>query len=178
MSKPTEYDVSGKITYSKHDGDLVMPGDVLANIELDSDCEIERPDDFTSTYEIKVQGNEVIEKVNKDLLEFSNNFRTNKEWITNTNIQYNDVYSKNNTTNPYLFPNMMKATCCKELVMENNTLKEVTRPINSNTIGMIGWRLTLDICNSDMDIILIANDLGHRHGTFGRNEDLFFKKMF
>lgn len=53
---------------------------------------------------------------------------------------------------------------------------EIKRPIGNNEIGMVAWKLTLFTpeFSSGRDIILIANDITHRAGSFGPKEDLLF----
>jgi acetyl-CoA carboxylase/biotin carboxylase 1 len=67
----------------------------------------------------------------------------------------------------------------KELVLDgSNNLVEVTRNIGSNTIGMIAWILTLFTPEypEGRNVILIANDITFKAGSFGPEEDVLFKK--
>mmetsp|Transcript_92515 Transcript_92515/g.239542 ORF Transcript_92515/g.239542 Transcript_92515/m.239542 type:complete len:2286 (-) Transcript_92515:182-7039(-) len=66
-----------------------------------------------------------------------------------------------------------------ELVMEpNGELKEIERAPGLNDIGMIAWRLMLKTPEypDGRSIILVANDVTHKAGSFGVAEDSFFMK--
>ena len=56
-------------------------------------------------------------------------------------------------------------------------LKEVTRSPGKNTIGMVGWLLTLftpTYPKEGREIVVICNDITHKAGSFGTKEDAFF----
>ena len=63
-----------------------------------------------------------------------------------------------------------------ELVLdpEGGGVKEVTRPIGQNTIGMVGWRMRLFTPEAPKgrDVIVIANDITFQMGSFGPEEGL------
>eukprot|EP00475_Leptophrys_vorax_P008339 TRINITY_DN1537_c0_g4_i1.p1 TRINITY_DN1537_c0_g4~~TRINITY_DN1537_c0_g4_i1.p1 ORF type:complete len:2027 (+),score=613.54 TRINITY_DN1537_c0_g4_i1:735-6083(+) len=66
-----------------------------------------------------------------------------------------------------------------ELVLDkDDELVEVSRPIGKNDIGMIAWRLTMFTPEypSGREVVLIANDITHKAGSFGPREDLLFFK--
>ncbi|KAK4046075.1 acetyl-coenzyme-A carboxylase [Microbotryomycetes sp. JL201] len=65
----------------------------------------------------------------------------------------------------------------KELVLdEYNVPQEVSRPAGTNTIGMVGWVYTIYTpeCPSGRRIVVIANDITFRIGSFGPAEDRYF----
>ena len=65
-----------------------------------------------------------------------------------------------------------------ELVLVDGELKEMDREPGQNNIGMITWRCTL--CPPEYpegrDIVLLANDVTFKAGSFGVDEDVLFKK--
>ncbi|KAL7669003.1 hypothetical protein ACOME3_009679 [Neoechinorhynchus agilis] len=66
---------------------------------------------------------------------------------------------------------------CTELVLDDSTneLKEVDRqPGNNSDIGMVAWRITYVWYNCWREIIVIANDVTVRIGSFGTREDALF----
>lgn len=57
------------------------------------------------------------------------------------------------------------------------SLKEVVRGPGKNRIGMVAWILTLytpTYPKEGREIIVIANDITHKAGSFGTKEDIFF----
>ncbi|KAF8329498.1 acetyl CoA carboxylase [Cantharellus anzutake] len=67
----------------------------------------------------------------------------------------------------------------RELVPdENDELQEVDRPAGNNTIGMVAWVFTLLTPEYPRGrrVVVIANDITHRIGSFGPAEDAFFHK--
>lgn len=65
----------------------------------------------------------------------------------------------------------------KELVLdEHDELVEVDRASGSNTFGMVAWVFTLQTPEypDGRQIIVIANDITHKIGSFGPVEDQFF----
>lgn len=68
---------------------------------------------------------------------------------------------------------------CTELVLdENGNLKEVNRMPGENNIGMIAWKLRFKTpeFQNGREIIVIANDITFKIGSFGMEEDLLFYK--
>ncbi|KAK3798057.1 hypothetical protein RRG08_034617 [Elysia crispata] len=68
---------------------------------------------------------------------------------------------------------------CKELVLDShNHLCTQNRLPGENEIGMVAWKMTLKTpeCPTGRDIILIANDMTFKIGSFGPQEDMLFKK--
>eukprot|EP00913_Durusdinium_trenchii_P021985 g20658.t1 len=65
-----------------------------------------------------------------------------------------------------------------ELVLVDGELKEIDREPGQNNIGMITWRCTL--CTPEYpegrDLVLLANDVTHKAGSFGVDEDVLFQK--
>jgi len=66
----------------------------------------------------------------------------------------------------------------KELVLEEGEIKVKDREPGQHDIGMIAWRCTL--CSPEYpagrDMVLIANDVTHKAGSFGVDEDILFQK--
>ena len=65
----------------------------------------------------------------------------------------------------------------KELVLdENDQLVEVDRAPGNNTFGMVGWVFTLHTPEypSGRSIVVVANDITYKIGSFGPTEDQFF----
>ena len=68
---------------------------------------------------------------------------------------------------------------CHELVLDQNgNLREENRLPGENTIGMIAWRLRFKSpeCQNGREMIIIANDITFKIGSFGMEEDLLFLK--
>ncbi|XP_035827708.1 acetyl-CoA carboxylase isoform X2 [Aplysia californica] len=68
---------------------------------------------------------------------------------------------------------------CKELVLgSHGHLCTQNRLPGENEIGMVAWKVTLKTPEfpAGRDIILIANDMTHKIGSFGPQEDLLFKR--
>jgi len=65
-----------------------------------------------------------------------------------------------------------------ELVLVDGEIKEIEREPGQHNIGMITWRCHL--CSPEYpegrDIVLIANDVTHKAGSFGVDEDVLFQK--
>lgn len=79
------------------------------------------------------------------------------------------------------FPQKRPARCCEfvELVLSddaNGGLVECVREEGQNDIGMVAWRATIRTpdCPQGRSIIVIANDMEHRIGSFGVEEDRLF----
>ena len=65
----------------------------------------------------------------------------------------------------------------KELVLdENDQLAEVDRAPGNNTFGMVGWVFTLHTPEypSGRSVVVVANDITYKIGSFGPTEDQFF----
>lgn len=69
---------------------------------------------------------------------------------------------------------------CVELVLDpiNKTLFENNRLPGENTIGMVAWKIILKTpeYQHGRPIIVIANDITHKIGSFGPLEDMLFEK--
>ena len=66
-----------------------------------------------------------------------------------------------------------------ELVLDkHDSLTEIHRVPGENDTGMIAWRITLFVpeCPEGRDIIVIANDITYKTGTFGPKEDKLFMR--
>ncbi|SMR48942.1 unnamed protein product [Zymoseptoria tritici ST99CH_1E4] len=75
----------------------------------------------------------------------------------------------------------VKGECIEynELVLDDNdNLAEVNRDAGANTIGMVGWIVTAKTPEYPRGrrFIIISNDITHKIGSFGPNEDKFFHK--
>lgn len=66
----------------------------------------------------------------------------------------------------------------RELVLnaDATAVEESTRPAGKNTIGMVAWKLTLFTPEypAGRDIVIIANDITFKAGSFGTLEDTLF----
>jgi acetyl-CoA carboxylase/biotin carboxylase 1 len=67
---------------------------------------------------------------------------------------------------------------CNELVLDQETLAEVSRDPGTNTCGMVGWLLNARTPEypRGRKFVLIANDITYQIGSFGPKEDNFFNK--
>lgn len=67
---------------------------------------------------------------------------------------------------------------CEELVYDESgtQLRPVFREPGLNTIGMVGWLITMKTpeCRQGRQIVLISNDITFQAGSFGTREDFFF----
>lgn len=67
----------------------------------------------------------------------------------------------------------------KELVLdEDGTLQEIERAPGTNTVGMVAWLLTLRTPEfpAGRRVVVIANDITYKIGSFGTAEDMVFYK--
>eukprot|EP00047_Mylnosiga_fluctuans_P011844 m.23124 g.23124 ORF g.23124 m.23124 type:complete len:2267 (+) comp3852_c0_seq1:80-6880(+) len=76
-------------------------------------------------------------------------------------------------------PDTDTAVSCVELVLDDEAqdgLREEKRPVGTNNVGMVAWRMVLTTpeCPSGRTVIVIANDITHVIGSFGPKEDLLF----
>ena len=67
-----------------------------------------------------------------------------------------------------------------ELVWDEDRLIQTTRPMGQNKIGMVAWLLTLYTPEYPEDmggrqIVVLANDITHKAGSFGTREDQLFQ---
>ena len=67
----------------------------------------------------------------------------------------------------------------KPTFVESNSkpkLKEIVREPGKNDIGMVAWLVTMETpeCPAGRQIVLIANDITHKAGSFGTVEDKLF----
>jgi acetyl-CoA carboxylase/biotin carboxylase 1 len=120
-----------------------------------------------------------------------------KIWKTYyTNLSLNQKYSKDATEersdspsnqtahekNKQEFNNLMQSNffTCVELVIDRATenLVEKNRIPGENDIGMVAWKMTLMTPEypNGRELIVIANDITFKIGSFGMEEDLLFKK--
>ena len=68
---------------------------------------------------------------------------------------------------------------CHELVLDDSgSLSEQVRLHGSNEIGMVAWKMSMQTEEypQGRPVIVIANDMTHKIGSFGPREDLLFKK--
>ncbi|ODQ67206.1 hypothetical protein NADFUDRAFT_49644 [Nadsonia fulvescens var. elongata DSM 6958] len=68
----------------------------------------------------------------------------------------------------------------KELILDNtNTLHELSREPGANDIGMVAWVITAKTPEypRGRKIIIVANDITFKIGSFGPSEDFFFNKV-
>lgn len=67
---------------------------------------------------------------------------------------------------------------CNELVLDQDTLAEVSRDPGTNTCGMVGWLLNARTPEypRGRKFVLVANDITYQIGSFGPKEDDFFNK--
>nr|KAG5704977.1 hypothetical protein BaRGS_022819 [Batillaria attramentaria] len=75
--------------------------------------------------------------------------------------------------------NPLDILTCVELVLDSHGhLCRHNRLPGENDIGMVVWRMTLKTPEfpDGRDIVVIANDMTHKIGSFGPQEDLLFKK--
>jgi acetyl-CoA carboxylase/biotin carboxylase 1 len=87
-----------------------------------------------------------------------------------------NVWVKARITNPSL---ELPKTCLesKELVLdEHDHLAEVDRAPGNNTFGMVAWVFTLTTSEYPMGrkVVVVANDITYKIGSFGPQEDQFF----
>eukprot|EP00612_Vaucheria_litorea_P002853 CAMPEP_0171460884 /NCGR_PEP_ID=MMETSP0945-20130129/5573_1 /TAXON_ID=109269 /ORGANISM="Vaucheria litorea, Strain CCMP2940" /LENGTH=2045 /DNA_ID=CAMNT_0011987159 /DNA_START=270 /DNA_END=6407 /DNA_ORIENTATION=+ len=66
----------------------------------------------------------------------------------------------------------------KELVLENGVIEPKFRIVGSNKIGMLAWHTTMRTPEypEGRDVVFIANDVTFQSGSFGIEEDEFFKQ--
>ncbi|KIY53020.1 hypothetical protein FISHEDRAFT_55652 [Fistulina hepatica ATCC 64428] len=90
-----------------------------------------------------------------------------------------NVWTKARATNPSLsIPKTVLES--KELVLdEHDQLTEVDRAPGNNTFGMVAWVFTLRTPEypNGRKVIVVANDITYRIGTFGPIEDQFFYQV-
>jgi acetyl-CoA carboxylase/biotin carboxylase 1 len=74
-------------------------------------------------------------------------------------------------------PNVLLET--RELILDDsgNAVKETSRPRGNNDIGMVAWLLTLYTPEypQGREIVIIANDITFKAGSFGTREDRLFE---
>ena len=101
------------------------------------------------------------------------------ELIQKILIKQWDKFKEQNKLDEINVPNSVMKV--KELVLEKkdgkDVLKEVVRVPGKNTIGMIAWLITLctPLYPKGRDIIVIANDITFKAGSFGTQEDKLFQ---
>ena len=87
-----------------------------------------------------------------------------------------NVWAKARVINPTLtLPKKIFES--KELILdEHDQLQEVDRAPGNNTVGMVGWVFTLRTpeCPDGRRVVVIANDITFKIGSFGPAEDQFF----
>ncbi|KAJ7115896.1 acetyl-CoA carboxylase [Mycena epipterygia] len=88
----------------------------------------------------------------------------------------NNVWAKSRVTDPSLvMPKVFLSS--KELVLdENDQLVEVDRAPGNNTFGMVAWVFTLRTPEypHGRKVVVVANDITYKIGSFGPTEDQFF----
>ncbi|KAJ7449654.1 acetyl-CoA carboxylase [Mycena latifolia] len=88
----------------------------------------------------------------------------------------NNVWVKARVTDPSLeMPKVFLSA--KELVLdENDQLVEVDRAPGNNTFGMVAWVFTLRTPEYPLGrkVVVVANDITYKIGSFGPTEDQFF----
>ncbi|KAK7108725.1 hypothetical protein V1264_016404 [Littorina saxatilis] len=87
--------------------------------------------------------------------------------------KYDKQYGRKEERNP------LDILTCVELVLDSREhLCKHNRLPGENEIGMVAWRMTLKTPEfpDGRDIIVISNDMTHKIGSFGPQEDLLFKK--
>lgn len=74
-------------------------------------------------------------------------------------------------------PNVLLET--RELILDEsgNSIKETSRPRGNNDIGMVAWLLTLYTPEypEGRELVIIANDITFKAGSFGTREDRLFE---
>ncbi|KAF8500519.1 acetyl CoA carboxylase [Gautieria morchelliformis] len=92
------------------------------------------------------------------------------------NKALHNLWLKARDTNPSLaLPKVFLVT--KELVLdEHDELQEVDRAPGNNSCGMVGWVFTLRTPEIPVGrrVVVIANDITYKIGSFGPQEDQFF----
>ncbi|XP_067945833.1 acetyl-CoA carboxylase-like [Watersipora subatra] len=123
-------------------------------------------------------------------------------YVTKDHLQQKRSVAQNhcNTTYVYDFPDVFRQALlsiwqakeqgegsrpveiveCAEMVLdkEQNRLCEMVRVPGENKIGMVAWRMTLRTPEypSGRDVVVIANDITFKIGSFGTDEDMLFQK--
>jgi len=66
-----------------------------------------------------------------------------------------------------------------ELLLEDDKLVRGSRIVGDNTVGMVGWHMTLKTPEypEGRPLVIVANDCTVQSGSFGVEEDLFFDKV-
>ena len=101
------------------------------------------------------------------------------ELIQRVMLQRWKSFLRNSEASSIVMPNTIMKVCELELTGTpgNYGLKEVIRGPGKNKIGMVAWQLTLftpTYPKEGRDIIVIANDITFKAGSFGTREDAFF----
>jgi acetyl-CoA carboxylase/biotin carboxylase 1 len=66
-----------------------------------------------------------------------------------------------------------------ELLLEGDALVRGSRMVGENTVGMVGWHLTLKTPEypDGRPLVIVANDCTVQSGSFGVDEDIYFDKV-
>ena len=66
-----------------------------------------------------------------------------------------------------------------ELLLEGDKLVQGSRIVGSNTVGMVGWLVTMRTPEypDGRPLVIVANDCTVQSGSFGVDEDIFFDKV-
>ena len=66
-----------------------------------------------------------------------------------------------------------------ELLLEGDALVRGSRIVGENTVGMVGWHLTLKTPEypDGRPLVIVANDCTVQSGSFGVDEDIYFDKV-
>lgn len=88
-------------------------------------------------------------------------------------------FLKTNESLRVVMPSRVMSATELELVQSGDAydLREVSRPPGKNKIGMVAWQITLftpTYPKEGREIILIANDITFKAGSFGLREDMLF----
>ena len=181
---------NGKITYKIKNNTTVNVGDILAQVET-----LEK----TNTIKYESYNDLPLKEQSIDIKNrFINNIEDYKKKYSYTettadqnkvilpkNIISRDLVKKDiNTTWVHYIPYYFDPKNINQLFINTN-VSENASIINQiiisdeikydNQIGMVAWLLELK--RPEISIIVISNDITYKVGSFGYNEDLFFKKI-
>jgi hypothetical protein len=75
-----------------------------------------------------------------------------------------------------LFTCLMQLTATELVLADQKTLKQVNRLPGQNNVGVVVWKVDMVTpeCPNGRQIILIANDISYKIGSFGPQEDQLF----
>ena len=98
---------------------------------------------------------------------------TQYDHLIRTQKKTNESDSINIDCNNLLQSNFF--TCTELTIDEHGNLKEENRIPGENNIGMIAWKLRFKTpeYHNGREMIVIANDITYKIGSFGMEEDVF-----